>query len=713
MDSMDFAFTFISFLGLNLLVAANSFFFTSFLLNKEKDAFKPLFAIFLLFVLQISLSEIALGVLSILNQENLWLIHGTVFILNLLLWYKWKPEFQLPRFSKKGGLSVLLILSPIVFLFTLRYFYAFYHTPLDYDSISYHLPIAVEWLQTGGLKELYYNAFAGPLAYYPSNFELLELWTLFPFHNDLFINFINFPIFIFLGLAFFANLQSLKVKRTAAIWGTLFFLATPQFCHLLGYANVDLFFTLTFLLSVFFLLEYQKEQSRANLILFSISIGFFLGTKYLGVPYFVPLLAYLFGWIVFKNWKHKKTILKHSALLLFFAVLGGGYWYLRNHLNSGNPLFPTEVKVMGYTLLEGYYGLTERIFNTSLLSNVHTLGAVKEFASVFYLKYGFALFLFPCICFTTLFSIVRKNFSKTQGVLLLGTLIFLYLYWSAPYSYGDLLANTRYAMVFMAMSILWMTHHMQTWGRVQKLFYGIVAASTAYNILVLILIPPSESGQILLEKIPLDLNFIQTHLLGLLGFVALLGLMVLSGIIFSNFLNKKSLKTGMLLATTLMLLTVGTTAFFYYSYQARESTKEVFFDKAFDDGPLQIPSLLKAAEWFDQNAPEAKIAYTGSSFHYYFFGPTLERQVDYVNINDCATCRYLDYKNSPDSIRRDPNFEDWLNNLNQKEKEYIVIAENVVPQVRLWELEWVKQNPEVFTQVFQSNAVSIYEIHSK
>ena len=62
-----------------------------------------------------------------------------------------------------------------------------------------------------------------------------------------------------------------------------------------------------------------------------------------------------------------------GIVMFFFA---GGFWYLRNYLLVGNPLFPARVSVMGATLWPGFefgnsilHGLAEgRVFFGDLLS---------------------------------------------------------------------------------------------------------------------------------------------------------------------------------------------------------------------------------------------------------------------------------------------------------------------------------------------------------
>ena len=44
------------------------------------------------------------------------------------------------------------------------------------------------------------------------------------------------------------------------------------------------------------------------------------------------------------------------AAIVLLPPLTGGYWYLRNLIITGNPLYPLEVRLGGHTLWSGWYG---------------------------------------------------------------------------------------------------------------------------------------------------------------------------------------------------------------------------------------------------------------------------------------------------------------------------------------------------------------------
>ena len=54
--------------------------------------------------------------------------------------------------------------------------------------------------------------------------------------------------------------------------------------------------------------------------------------------------------------KAVRTRIVQSLVVLLVPLVTGGYWYSCNALLTGNPLYPLDVRVLGHTLLPGWYG---------------------------------------------------------------------------------------------------------------------------------------------------------------------------------------------------------------------------------------------------------------------------------------------------------------------------------------------------------------------
>lgn len=717
--------TFLGFVALNMVVLANAALISLCLLKFKVESWgKFILSAFLLFILQIFLSQIILGVFSVLTYTNIWIINLLFFASTILLLgkrvYK-KTTFPPPPRINLSWFLILFSLSLALFL--IRYFYALFQIPLEYDTIAYHLPFVVEWYKSGSLLPLYYNAFAGPLAYYPSNFELLELWAFLPFGNDLFINFINFFLYPILIISAYCTLRNFNIGSKISWIGVIFLVSMPTFAHFLGFSHVDLFFTVTFIVAIYFLQEFFQTKHLADLILAATSMGLFVGTKYLGIPYSFPLyLAAII--LILKSLPKKGKIARVFAALgglAGFSLLGGGFWYIRNWINSGNPIFPTEVSLGSYKIFDGYYGLTERIFKFSLSYNIHDLSRLKEFLAGFFVKVGVQTWLIPVFAVLAVIFIFKwinkKNDSKeandllTVLILLASTIFYFYFYWKAPYTYDNLIPNVRYAVIFLVSATLLVAFLVNKIKILRPFIFSLLPIVILYNLLFLIIHPRGDVAVMEGDKIPLDFGFIHNnfkyfslYVFFLLSFIALV-----YGAI--RLLNSRRKKMLIMVLGTFLVVMISANSLFSISAEKREELKDFFYNKYYTIEPLQSLTIIRVADWFDHNFPNAKIAYTGFNFHYHLFGRNLQREVDYININECSGCRYVDFKDSPGSIRRDPDFNNWIKNLKAKDKQYLVTAPNVIGGVKSWEFEWAKENPNKFKLIFQAGDVYVYKIN--
>ncbi len=182
----NFIFQFLGFIALNLVVLGTTGMIAIRLLNyKLENLTKFTLSTFLLTTTQILLTQITLGSFSILNYTNVWMLNLVIFVITLAtLGKKILKNTKLPNIPKFNPWPFLIIFTPFITILLLRYTNALFQIPLEYDNVAYHLPFVVEWFKSGNLLDIYYSAYAGPLGYYPSNYELLDLWVLLPFGKD-------------------------------------------------------------------------------------------------------------------------------------------------------------------------------------------------------------------------------------------------------------------------------------------------------------------------------------------------------------------------------------------------------------------------------------------------------------------------------------------------------------------------------------------------
>jgi hypothetical protein len=215
------------------------------------------------------------------------------------------------------------------------------------DSLWYHLPLAAHIADTGSVTTLLYT---DPLYlnwFYPQVSELLHAGGILLFGNDFLSPLLNMA---WLGLALFAGWCIGRPYGTGPVGlaaVTSVMAANLLFSRQPGNANNDVVAIALFLSSVAVLLNVRWPQRGSGddaqrsgppsgaLLVAGLAAGLALGTKLTVVP---PILALTVGviWISGRGYR-----LRAAAEWIGALVVGGGYWYWRNLVVSGNP-FPWQ-----------------------------------------------------------------------------------------------------------------------------------------------------------------------------------------------------------------------------------------------------------------------------------------------------------------------------------------------------------------------------------
>jgi|GEM_PF-2151516 len=703
------------FLAQNLALILSSIFITAWLYKyKVEGLTKFILSVFTIFVSQIIAIEIILGILGKISYGNALILTTISFIFTGILWGRETFKRLLINSSgeKPSPLILYIIYLPLLIIFLIRTFSAMLQVPLEYDVVAYHLPFVVEWIKTKSLMGIYYTAFASPIGYYPSNYELLNLWTILPFNNDFFVNILNFPLLALLGIALYKILRNLNTEKNTALilTGALFYI--PIFLRQGGVGLTDIFFCLTFALFMYFLQEiyknrknpFKKDSIKTAYILFGLNIGLLLGTKYLGIvisiiPIFLLLLICIFTKIQ-KRWK----LLGISAISAFIT---GGFFYIRNWINSGNPIFPVDLKIFGIKIFEGYLGTNEKLLNTSLAENIENLEGVKSFLIQYYNLIGLTGVLGILSIIGVLGILVYKIFEKnskedliTSMVLFLSSVIYLCLYIKTPFSFSHIPQNTRYSMPFLIIGIMNIGFIYTKIKSLKPMFDLGMFAAIFYTLFLMILHPKDMIS--LTDRVILDTDLIKNYpgyfLASSISFITLItGIYLL--FIMTSGKRKNYLIIGLILISIIIRIPIAT-----FASTERESLIEHTRDTLQKDDKMK--SKINAALYLEKNTIATYIAYSGFNYHYLFFGRSMNKKPEYININECLDCRYLDYKNSEKSIRRDPSFENWFKNLKEKKKEYLVLDIDQAKE----EYDWALANNKNFKEVFSENSMKIYKI---
>lgn len=216
------------------------------------------------------------------------------------------------------------------------------------DSLTYHLPAAVQWLQTGrlGLYETWY--FNPANTYSPLAGSTFAAWLMGFTGNDVLARFVEAPPLV---MIFFGVLQLGRALGASLLGAALIATAVAcsrPFISQIVLAKDDLFVAAFFVAAVVALSRPRLRDALGPWRL-GAALGLMLATKYtalLSLP--VLLLAIDAGLRVGWRWRE-------HAIASAVTVLLAGPWFVRNAILTGNPLFPADVSVAGTRIFSGMF----------------------------------------------------------------------------------------------------------------------------------------------------------------------------------------------------------------------------------------------------------------------------------------------------------------------------------------------------------------------
>jgi hypothetical protein len=187
-------------------------------------------------------------------------------------------------------------------------------TPYDIDSIGYHLPMSVEYLQV-------HTAVPAQVMFHPGNSELLDALGVGAQGGIGGQTLTEAVVAVALWLAAYGIAKELAAPRPAALFAASSVLAIPMIADQLFTAQNDI-------IVATLLLAFVALWQRAP-FLSAMAFGLVVGAKFTGAVEAVVLLPLL--------WKRRSASLswRHGALALVVACP----WYVRNAIETGNPFF--------------------------------------------------------------------------------------------------------------------------------------------------------------------------------------------------------------------------------------------------------------------------------------------------------------------------------------------------------------------------------------
>lgn len=606
--------------------------------------------------------------------------------------------------------SALLVICAFVVLLTFSH--ALLAAPVGFDSLTYHLTFAALWIKKGTL--LFFQA-PGQIvqsAHFPINGEIFASWLLLPFHNDLLVNTMNFPIILMGGISCYAIARELGLTRKEASWAPALLCFTPMLYNQILTTSVDIAAFAFCSVSTLFTLRYLRREYLYDGLLTFVAVGISLGIKYTAIPtvglIFIATTAKMISMA-----KYSGSLKKFSLILLGLLIICtlGGRQYLHNTIEARNPLYPFQVKIFNHIIFTGSHNVERMINGWSEHDKKHRFDLFRllkrEYKKFCYLPLsaGPKFLLFLILALISLFTRPRD---VPRGVwyflaILWIVPIVLYFAWN-PASPGRraqyATLATRYLAPFIALFTIQSLVFIKKFSKHFKGIDFFLVALVAWDLLfvrdlnIIHIKKISKLYPIMVLMIPLVLILFNLAVARLKGVATKEEPFLISNGLF----KLGSTITGRWIAVVLGFLILIGGLHLLQSY--RDNTKYIYYRKNITGF---AKNFINGWKFLDQPDEKKTIAMAVDR-NTWFFYPLLGRwlQNDIVYISGKYQREVPTWLNR--GLLKGDDFSIWLYNLKRNKVDYIFVVEPW-----LIELEWMLRYPDEFQLVFSDKNCKIFK----
>ena len=223
------------------------------------------------------------------------------------------------------------------------------------DALTYHSGVPKMFLEHHGIYFIPGNIFAN----YPFFAEMLYIWGL-SLKGEVLNKGIHFALALFILFSMWKfSRRYIRDNRFDSIPLLIFFTIPSVFLNAhVAYCDLTLAFY-TFV-AVYAFVNWVNTKEKLSLILCGVFSGIAMSVKYGGL--YLPLSGCLgVLWGCRQNRISNKKAVRFFSLYIFFTLIAGAPFYLKNWITTGNPLYPFFYQIFGgrgwSTTQAGYYDL--------------------------------------------------------------------------------------------------------------------------------------------------------------------------------------------------------------------------------------------------------------------------------------------------------------------------------------------------------------------
>jgi hypothetical protein len=577
------------------------------------------------------------------------------------------------------------------------------------DGPIYHLYFAARWWKEGRLFLIHFPFGESAATYFPAGGDLVLTWLMAVFGGDRLARVGQAPFFALAVLAVFATARQLRSRRPAAVVAAVWFATSYPLFFYVFEANVDDFLLAGYLLACYFGLRYWLDGNPGTLALAGLAAGGAWGSKPTATLFILPLLAIAALVVLCRSGTTARQRARDLLVLLTTPLVMAGFWYARNAILTGNPLYPLRVAVWGQTILPGWYNLGAMRRSQWYVPVTHWRAFLDMLLRVLDVR------LAPVwlAALAGAWAIGKKRDPLDRWVWSFAVLaVFNYLlYWLViPYR-----TQQRFALHALGLAAVPLAMLLDRSGWLCGLGSALVlvhmAADEGWPICDLDRTPIWRlshlfpRGAIAILTIPWGIVF------------AVAGVIVVRLLVRAS--RRKTLSNRALaLAASIALMLAGLPIIWWESATSgrAEAARSVFPTyEQYQAGWLALDRLCPPAG--------ARIAYAGTNLPYFLMGAGLRNEVRYVNIDAHPDWMMHDYHRtasgrgepevwndpSPGWDRLRPDYDAWLANLRAEGIEFLVVTRadpiagpfNIIDATGFpTEGKWASDHPDVFLPVY-------------
>lgn len=647
----------------------------------------------ILFLAQVILTEMVLGIFGKLYLKNLLLLN--LFVLLLVLFFVRNIRGELRSVGARDfnwvveNKVMLFCLATILGFLLVKGIFNLVNPSFGWDSLNYHFTFPVEWLKSGSLYNPPTICDDPTPTYYPINNCLYYFWLIAPFKNVFIADLGQIPFLLLSFIACFSIARKFKLSRELSFYSAGLFVIIPNFFKQIEVGYADIMMAALFLITLNFLFTLNKKFNLKNLILSGVSLGLFFGVKTLSLAYSIALALFVI-YILIKKSKGLRFI-GYGSLFFALTVLFGGYGFIRNFILTGSPLFPLNLVLFGKTIFKG-------VMPTSTYLVRWTYEGYNLGKLFFHEGMGMQLFL---LIFPATFIAFPIVFIKSKGEKLNFTL-----------SYFLLLPAILLAIFTFIIPQLW-----------TRFLYPYLAVGSIVVIYLLnvLKVPIKVIRTIVVICFLASISeFCGYWELGFSLFAVLVLFFTLP--YFFKFLKKRKTRVDMVFSVLVVFLVVFVSGQSWYLNHEYE-------------GYIKYASYwegaMKGWKWLNDNTDGEKVAYTGRPVPFPLYGTNFKNDVYYASVNSIhpvqlhfypqgnLNWKEYQYDEIDRVLRRDENyrgkanFNQWYKNIIKEETDYFFVYILNEEKYAPIEDQWAESHPDKFKLTFDSPDARIYKIKGR